>query len=89
MIEFVTGEMVLLKGMSRGHFSPRAGQDADAALASSHSRCTRRLLLWRAPGPLHGGNFCIVAMPVESYEPAASVTVAELATMVLSETGGL
>jgi len=26
---------------------------------------------------------------VESYEPAASVTVAELATMVLSETVGL
>jgi hypothetical protein len=85
MIAVVTGEMVLLKGMSRGHFSPRAGPDADAALASSHSRCTRRLLLWRAPGPF----FCIVAMPVESYEPAASVTVAELATMVLSETGGL
>src|SRR5215469_7226297 len=55
MIESATGEMVLLKGMSRGHFSPRAGQDADAALASSHSRCTRRLLLWPAPGPLLRG----------------------------------
>ena len=55
MIESATGEMVLWKGMSRGHFSPCAGQDADAARASSHSRCTRRLLLWPAPGPLHGG----------------------------------
>ena len=43
-------------------------------------------------GPLRArcmGASCIVAMPIESYEPAASVTVAELATMVLSETIGL
>ena len=43
-------------------------------------------------GPLRArclGDFCIVTIPVESFETAASVTVAELATMVLSETVGL
>ena len=40
-------------------------------------------------GPLRAVAWGSFAMPVESYEPAASVTVAELATMVLSETVGL
>ena len=59
------------------------------------------LLLHPATADILGGSCCGplqaccmgaafgVAMPVESYEQAASVTVAELATMVLSETGGL
>ena len=88
MIAVVTGEMVLWKGMSRGHFSPFAGQDTDATRHPATASALGDSCCGPAPGPLLRG-LCIVTIAVESYETAASVTVADLATMVLSETGGL